>query len=190
MQAQRLKSGWQLWSQRIAGCCCERVVVIQKTGVLLPSAQYASKGPVLLRKINLTLGGLWSIKGLIEHFKREKTLTSVSWAGYLTLVKLSPEHFGSSFTFLTQRLVPGFLLVCSGFKWALQTKSCIGLGPKFSSLSDLLSAVHWEIHPQLLGFCLVLMLSGEWELFELQRLKWKPKTNQNPQWSCPWTDVF
>lgn len=130
------------------------------------------------------------VKGLIEHFKREKTLTSVSWAGYLTLVKLSPEHFGSSFTFLTQRLVPGFLLVCSGFKWALQTKSCIGLGPKFSSLPDLLSAVHWEIHSQLLGFCLVLMLSGEWELFELQRLKWKPKTNQNPQWSCPWTDVF
>lgn len=167
--------GWQ-WFRR------------QQSSFQVPNV--LQRGPELLRKISLTLGGLWSIKDLVEHFTSEKTLTSVSWTGYITLVKTSPEHFGSSFAFLTQRQRPGFLLVCSGFKWALQTKSRIGLGPKFPS--NPLSAVHWEIHPQQMGFCsdLVLMLSGEWELFELQRLKWKPKSNQNPKWSCSWADVF
>lgn len=60
------------------------------------------RGTVLLRKINLTLGDLWSIKDLMEHFTRGKTLTSVSWPDYTVLVKTSLEHFGSSFAFVTE----------------------------------------------------------------------------------------
>lgn len=43
-----------------------------------------------------------------------------------------------------------------------------------------------------MGFAsgLVLTLSGEWELFELQRQKWKSKSNLNPKWFCPQADGF
>lgn len=50
-----------------AGCCCERVAVIQKTAVFLPSAQCASKRPCTAEKDKLTLGRLWSIEDLVEH---------------------------------------------------------------------------------------------------------------------------
>lgn len=140
----------------------------------LPSETASNQCPMCfreaLRKINLTLGDLWSIKDLMEHFTRGKTLTSVSWPDCTVLVRTSLEHFGSSFAFLTLSWVPGSLSVPSEFKWVLPTKSCIGFGPRISSLLYLLSAVHWKIHQKQMGFCsgLILMLSGEWELLELQ----------------------
>lgn len=107
------------------------------------------RGTVLLRKINLILGDLWSIKDLTEHFTNGNTLTSVSWP---VLVKTSPEHFGSSFVIFTLSWVPGFLLVSYKFKWLLTTQGCIGFGLKISSLLALLPAVHWEIHQRQMGF--------------------------------------
>lgn len=92
-----------------------------------PVPDVLQRGTVLLRKINLTLGDLWSIKDLTEHFTRGKTLTSVSWPDYTVLVKTSLEHFGSSFAFLTLSWVPGSLLVPSEFKWVLPTKAALDL---------------------------------------------------------------
>lgn len=166
--------------------------MIQKTAVFPPSAQCASKRPCTSEKDKpdhcwpvANQRSYWTFhKGKYTDLSVLDRLYNTSETKSRTLwIKFCIPH-----SVLGARISPGVLWI----QMNSTNQSCIGLGPRFSSLLDLLSAVHWEIHPQQMGFCsgLVLMLWGEWAFFELQRVKWKSKSNKNPKWSCPWADVF